>query len=152
MGGFGRGMYHSHLKGSLERGGNAREWAVARSSNLPWHGGIRSGVKTNGRKKAWIDTVNLQWWERRETMSREKHMVGLWELLVFQDERRLCWNEDWHMDKAERKAVINLKLMSGGHGSFLFPACVQVLTLCDSITSYFLDLEAVSLPQQQSSL
>lgn len=47
------------------------------------------------------------------------------------------------MDKAGRKAVTNLKLMSCGHGSFLFPACVEMLTLCDSITSDFLDLEAV---------
>lgn len=54
-----------------------------------------------------------------------------------------CRNEDWHIDKAGRKAVTNLKLMSCGRGSFLFPACVEMLTLCDSITSDFLDLEAV---------
>lgn len=45
-------------------------------------------------------------------MSREKHMAGLWELPMHQDERRLCRNEDWHRDKAGRKAVTNLKLMS----------------------------------------
>lgn len=28
-------------------------------------------------KKAQIDTVNSQWWEGREIMSREKHMAGL---------------------------------------------------------------------------
>lgn len=105
---------------------------------------IRPGLKTNGGRKAQIDTVNLQWWQGRETMSRKKHMAGLWELLVHQDKRRLCRKEDWHMDKAGRKAVTNLKLMSCGHGSFLFPACVKMQTLCDSITSDFLDLEAVS--------
>lgn len=47
------------------------------------------------------------------------------------------------MDKARRKTVTNLKLTSCGPGSFLFPACVEMLTLYNSITSDFLDLEAV---------
>lgn len=41
------------------------------SSQWPWDGVIRCGLKTNGGKKAGIDAVNLQWGEGRETMSRE---------------------------------------------------------------------------------
>lgn len=50
---------------------------MARSTKCPWDRCVRSGLKTNGGEKALIDTVNLQWWEGREIMSREKHMAGL---------------------------------------------------------------------------
>lgn len=77
---------------------------------------------TQMRRKAQTDTVNLQWWEGRGRRSGEKHTAGLWELLVGQGKRGLCQNEGWHVDKAVRKAVANLKLMS---------ACMEMLTQCD---------------------
>lgn len=88
----------------------SKSMSSSQESKWPWDGGIRSGLKTNGGKKAQIDTMNLQWWQGRETMSREKHMAGLWELLVHQDERRFCRKEVWHIDKAGRKSVTNLEL------------------------------------------
>lgn len=52
MGGLGRGMCYSHLKRSLEGGGNATVSTVPRNSKWPWDGRIRCGLKTNEGKKA----------------------------------------------------------------------------------------------------
>ena len=74
-------------------GGNGK----GTSSSWGWQVAAGWGVLgpdlTQMRRKARIDTVDLQWREGRGTRSGEKHTAGLWELLVGPGKRGLCQNE-----------------------------------------------------------